>query len=144
MARVSYAPLSCNKLNLRSTLNFSNCSTISYFHLASAVVAVCCVRCLPQHGALVDQLQILLMDTWRLLLAGFINNRFVKTRLWCKFACLYLPARLQGNKTLGRPRAMLLDAMTQEDEWMNEWMMFLLTCDKKLTKSQLNPTHASN
>jgi len=27
---------------------------------------------------------------------------------------------------------------------MNEWMMFLLTCDKKLTKSQLNPTHASN
>jgi len=22
-------------------------------------------------------------------------------------------------------------------------MMFLLTCDKKLTKSQLNPTHAS-
>jgi len=22
-------------------------------------------------------------------------------------------------------------------EWMNEWMMFLLTCDKKLTKSQL-------
>ena len=28
--------------------------------------------------------------------------------------------------------------------WMNEWMMFLLTCDKKLTKSQLNPTHASN
>ena len=29
-------------------------------------------------------------------------------------------------------------------EWMNEWMMFLLTCDKKLTKSQLNPTHASN
>ena len=29
-------------------------------------------------------------------------------------------------------------------QWMNEWMMFLLTCDKKLTKSQLNPTHASN
>ena len=27
--------------------------------------------------------------------------------------------------------------------WMNEWMMFLLTCDKKLTKSQLSPTHAS-
>ena len=26
---------------------------------------------------------------------------------------------------------------------MNEWMMFLLTCDKKLTKSQLSPTHAS-
>ena len=26
---------------------------------------------------------------------------------------------------------------------MKEWMMFLLTCDKKLTKSQLNPTHAS-
>jgi len=25
---------------------------------------------------------------------------------------------------------------------MNEWM-FLLTCDKKLTKSQLSPTHAS-
>ena len=25
---------------------------------------------------------------------------------------------------------------------MNEWMMFLLTCDKKLTKSQLSPTHA--
>ena len=25
----------------------------------------------------------------------------------------------------------------------NEWMMFLLTCDKKLTKSQLSPTHAS-
>ena len=24
-----------------------------------------------------------------------------------------------------------------------EWMMFLLTCDKKLTKSQLSPTHAS-
>ena len=23
-----------------------------------------------------------------------------------------------------------------------EWMMFLLTCDKKLTKSQLSPTHA--
>ena len=29
------------------------------------------------------------------------------------------------------------------NEWMNEWMMFLLTCDKKLTKSQLSPTHAS-
>ena len=28
-------------------------------------------------------------------------------------------------------------------ERMNEWMMFLLTCDKKLTKSQLSPTHAS-
>ena len=28
-------------------------------------------------------------------------------------------------------------------EWMNEWMMFLLTCDKKLTKSQFSPTHAS-
>jgi len=26
---------------------------------------------------------------------------------------------------------------------MNEWMMFLLTCDKKLTKSQLSPPHAS-
>jgi len=25
---------------------------------------------------------------------------------------------------------------------VNEWMMFLLTCDKKLTKSQLSPTHA--
>ena len=29
------------------------------------------------------------------------------------------------------------------NEWINEWMMFLLTCDKKLTKSQLSPTHAS-
>ena len=29
------------------------------------------------------------------------------------------------------------------NEWMNEWMMFLLTCDKKLIKSQLSPTHAS-
>jgi len=26
---------------------------------------------------------------------------------------------------------------------MNEWMMFLLTCDKKLTKSKFSPTHAS-
>jgi len=26
---------------------------------------------------------------------------------------------------------------------MNELMMFLLTCDKKLTISQLSPTHAS-
>jgi len=29
------------------------------------------------------------------------------------------------------------------NEWMNEWMMFLLTCDKKLTKSQFSPTRAS-
>jgi len=28
-------------------------------------------------------------------------------------------------------------------QWSDEWMMFLLTCDKKLTKSQLSPTHAS-
>ena len=35
------------------------------------------------------------------------------------------------------------DAVHIHKEWMNEWMMFLLTCDKKLTKSQLSPTHAS-
>ena len=33
--------------------------------------------------------------------------------------------------------------LAELNEWMNEWMMFLLTCDKKLTKSQLSPTHAS-
>jgi len=27
---------------------------------------------------------------------------------------------------------------------MNEWMMFLLTCDKKLTKSQLNLYEKNN
>jgi len=34
-------------------------------------------------------------------------------------------------------------ATTQMVGDLNEWMMFLLTCDKKLTKSQLSPTHAS-
>ena len=29
-----------------------------------------------------------------------------------------------------------LHTVHMNDEWMNEWMMFLLTCDKKLTKSQ--------
>ena len=49
---------------------------------------------------------------------------------------------IQADSPIGV--AKILGAIvTSRLEGMNEWMMFLLTCDKKLTKSQLSPTHAS-
>jgi len=54
------------------------------------------------------------------------------------------PSQVMRRRVLSISRswAVLTSTLRRKHAIMNEWC-FLLTCDKKLTKSQLSPTHAS-
>ena len=57
--------------------------------------------------------------------------------LWCALFWFVHTCYLRRVLTTGQHERIV------NRKWMNEWMMFLLMCDKKQTKSQLSPTHAS-